>query len=64
MGIEQQLADAMVKSGDARVVGTTKILDLSGINSASVLLIRELQIFGIHFRNVPAKITEVNVVGL
>ena len=64
IGIKEQLADAMVKSGDARVVGTTKILDVSGINSASVLVIRELQIFGIQFRNVPAEISEFNVVGL
>lgn len=64
IGIKEQLANAMVKSGDARFFGTTKALDASGINSASVLVIRELQIFGIQFRNVPAKIREFNVVGL
>lgn len=64
IGIKQQLADAMVRSGDARFFGTTKALDASGIKSASVLVIRELQIFGIQFRNVPAKISEINVVGL
>ncbi len=64
IAIRQQLADAMVKSGDARVVGKTKTLDASGIKESSVFVIRELQIFGIQFRNVPAEISEVNVVGL
>ncbi len=64
IAIKQQLGDAMVKSGDAIFFGTSKTLDASGIKSASVLVIRELQIFGIQFRNVPAEISEINVVGL
>lgn len=64
IGIKQQLAAAMVKSGDARICGTTKTLDASGIKETPVFVIRELQIFGIQFRNVPAEMSEVNVVGL
>jgi predicted aspartyl protease len=64
LAISQEFADLLLRSGDARFLTKTKHLDASGVQTKSVIAIRELKVMGVQFRNVPAEVGKLNHVGM
>ena len=64
LAISQEFADLLLRSGDAKFLTKTKHLDASGVQTKSVIAIRELKVMGVQFRNVPAEVGKLNHVGM
>ena len=64
LAISQEFADLLLRSGDARFLTKTKHVDASGIQTKSLIAIRELKVLGVQFRNVPAEVGKLNNVGM
>lgn len=64
LAISQEFADLLLRSGDARFLTKTKHLDASGVQTKSLIAIRELKVLGVQFRNVPAEVGKLNHVGM
>jgi predicted aspartyl protease len=64
LAISQEFADLLLRSGDARFLTKTKHVDASGIQTKTLIAIRELKVMGVQFRNVPAEVGKLNHVGM
>jgi predicted aspartyl protease len=64
LAISQEFADLLLRSGDAKFLTKTKVLDASGVQTKSLIAIRELKVLGVQFRNVPAEVGKLNHVGM
>lgn len=63
-GITKDYADRLIRTHDALLLEEIPTLDASGLRQKKVYVIREIEVFGITVRDVPAEESDVNLIGL